>query len=498
MPTVPPALERIILKCMKKKPGQRYASAEKLLRAIGRLLKKKARRENLRQKLLLLRRPLRFRPLVYLVRCLELIILLFALGTLLGVILDTYFGSRLHGLALEYPLYFRTRFPMDKDHLPADWPAWPGDAWRRYRQVQQAQDGPHAAAARRLNREMKNLYRTTVTPANLDAVKKAVEQAGATFRLDKMIFGITSPVLAPKPAESLSPEFVATFSRWQALKARLGFLEGNTSAGVERLRGLGYFLLDAEAGAGSMSDYAQAVAGFRFFCQELVPLALAQDIDPATKQLEKIEPLLLLFLKKMNTRRLFRMAYLDDLHVVRSEDFNETWWTGPDYFWFGRFRFMSEMSTRNMQLYRTLVAERRAGDELSSISRQEDTDRILARFRHDDGKDWPQVGSSAFTSLQKSLGAERTMVKLTLLLERLQRFGIDDNQVVALLVSDLGMNDLSGEPWKIVQRDGTNIVHVTDRSEFAVRPITYATDHSVVIAEWVKITAAIGATVNHR
>jgi serine/threonine protein kinase len=493
-PAVPPALERVILKCLQKKPGKRYASAEKLLRIIRRMLKRKARSEGRQRRLLPLRRPLRLPPLVFLGRLMELGILLFAGATLLGWIVDFHFGSKLQELTMEHPLYFSTRFPMDKDYLPADWPARHDNAWKTYRHVMLAQTTPRANSGRGLNFGMQNLYRTAVAPANLDAVKKAVESAGTEYLLDKMSAGIAAATLARKPDEALSPEFVATFSRWQALKARLALLQNDTAGGVERLRRLGCFLLDAETAAGGMMEYAQAVGQIPIFCQEYVPLALAQDIDPADKLLERIEPLLLQLLKKTDTRRSFQMAYLDDLQAVRREDFSENWWTGPSYFWFGRLRFLAEGKTRNQILYRTLAAESRGRNALAAVSRPTEVNGILARFRHDDGKDWPRVGSTDFASLQKSIRANRALIKLALLLGRLQRFGINDNQVVSLLVSDLGTNDLSGEPWKIIQRADTNVIYIAERVEFAVRPIAYGSDHASVIAEWERIAEAIGAT----
>ncbi|HSQ35105.1 MAG TPA: hypothetical protein VLQ89_03845, partial [Candidatus Binatia bacterium] len=345
-----------------------------------------------------------------------------------------------------------------------------------------------------LHREMKSLYNASLKTVDRDMVKMNLHNAGTTFRLDRISAGVASATLAPRPGEPLSPAFVATTGRWQALKARESFLAGDTAAGVQRLRELGYFLLDAEAGANGMEDYAQAVGLFRVFCQEVVSLALAQDIDPAAKQWDKLEPLLLLFLKKMNSRRAFQMAYLDDLDTVRREDFADSWWTGPPYFWFGRLRFLAEKSTRNLVLFRILAAASRGRNALAAVSRPEEIIGILARFRHDDGKAWPQIGSAAFTALQHSLRADRTLVKLALLLERLQRFGVNDNPVVSLLLSDLGKNELSNEPWKIVQRDETYVVRLTERSEFAIRPIAYASGHAAIIAELEDIAAAIGAT----
>ncbi|MCX6554731.1 MAG: serine/threonine-protein kinase [Candidatus Aminicenantes bacterium] len=490
-PAIPASLERIILKCLEKNPGRRYAAVEKLLKKIDRLLKKKTGHEKNKQRLFFLFRPLRLRPLVYLGRLLELLILLFVCGTLLGWFLDYHYGNKLQRLTAEYPAYFNTRFPMDKDYLPEDWPARQGDAWQAYRRVMFAQAAPYSGAERRLNLQMEKLYRTAIIPSGLDGVKQALDDSGA--KMDHMIPAIAGNHLAPKPGEPLAAAFVASFSRWQALKARLAFLEGDIAGGVERLRQLGYFLLDCEAAAGGMLEHARAIGQFRIFCREVVPLVLASDIDLARKQLEKIEPLLLLFLEKMSGQRFFQMAYLDDLQAVRQENFNDSWWTGPGYFWFGRFRLLADRSTRNIQLFRTLAAESRARNELNSISRQAEMSKFLARFRHDDGKDWPRVGSAAFYRLQNSFRTTRTLIKLALLLERLQRFGANGNEVIALLVSDLGMNDLSGESWKITQAAEKNIVHLSERMEFSIRPIAYATDHAVVIAEWQKIAAAIDA-----
>lgn len=492
-PTVPPALDRIILKCLEKKPGKRYASAEKLLTSINRLQNKKARWESRKRLLLSLRRSLRLQPLIYLGRLLEMIILLFALGTLVGWFLDYRFGNKLQQFTMEYPLYFKTHFPMDKDYLPDDWPARQGNAWNVYQRVMYDQAAPHSGTERRLHWEIGNLYSTAITPANLETVKGMLENAGAQMKIDKVIYGITCGTLAPRPGEPLAPTFIATFSRWQALKTRLEFLAGDIAGGVSRLRELGYFLVDCEGAAGGMLDHAQATGLFGVFCQEFVPLALANDIDPAKKQLEKIEPLLLLFLKKMSEQRFFQMAYLDDLQTVRQGSFSESWWTGPSYFWFGRFRFLAKMSTRNMSLFKTLAKESRARDELYSISNPAKIRELLARYRHDDGKNWPRVGSSRFYRLQNTFLAGRAMIKLALLLERQQRFGMNGGEVAALLNSDLGLNDLTGEPWNITCEAGNNVVHLTDRVEFAIKPVGYAADHTAIIAEWQRIAAAIGA-----
>ncbi|MCX6558214.1 MAG: hypothetical protein NTW95_12430, partial [Candidatus Aminicenantes bacterium] len=243
--------------------------------------------------------------------------------------------------------------------------------------------------------------------------------------------------------------------------------------------------------------HAQAAAHFPVFCQEIVLLALSNDIEPARKQLERIEPLLLYLLKKMGDGRFFQAAYLDDLQAVRQEDFNENWWTGPGYFWFGKFRFMAKLSTRNLILWQTLSAESRARESLSANPPQEEVNRLLDRFRHGDGEEWPNVGSDRFYRWHDSLRAGRTLVKLALLLERLQRFGMNANEVVALLVSDLGVNELTGEPWKIMQAPDKAIIRVTSQAEFTVRPVNYAADHAVVIAELERLAAAIGATGNH-
>jgi serine/threonine protein kinase len=497
-PMVPPALERIILKCLEKNPGKRYASAEKLLQSVKRLINKKARQESRKRHLLSLRRSLRLKPLIYLGRLLELLIILFALGTLVGWFLDYRFGNKLQQFTMEYPLYFKTHFPMDKDYLPADWPARQGNAWEVYQRVMDAQDVPRSGTERHLSREIGNLYRTAITPANLETVKGILENTGAKMEMDKIISGIAFGTLVPRPGEPLLPAFVATFSRWQALQARLGFLSGDIAGGVDRLRELGYFLLDCEAAAGGMVDHAQATGQFSVFCQELVPLVLANDIDPARKQLEKIEPLLLLFLKKISGQRFFQMAYMDDLRTVRQGNFKESWWTGPSYFWFGRFRFLAKMSSRNMSLFKTLANESRARDEMGSIADPVKMRKLLDRFRHDDGKDWPLWGSSRFYRLQNAFLAGRAMVKLALLLERQQRFGMNGVEMTALLNSDLGINDLTGEPWNITCEAGNNVVHLTERVEFEIKPVSYSADHAAIIAEWQRIAAAIGAANDPR
>jgi hypothetical protein len=495
-PAIPRALERIILKCLKKRPDKRYASAEKLLEKIENLLKKKARQEKSKRVLLPLLRPLRWRPAVYLGRFLELVVLLFVCATVLVWIVDGHYGGKLLGLTAEYPLYFKTRFPLDKDYLPADWPARQGDAWKRYRRAAQAQAALPSGAAGRLGHEIEKLRHAAIPPAGVDAVAGVLASAGEKMGMDDVLAAIASNTLAPKAGEALPAEFITTFSRWQALKARLEFLRGNNAGGVERLRELGYFLVDCEATAGTMTDYAQAAAQFPIFCQEVVLLALADDIDPAKKQLERIEPLLLTLLKKTGDKRFFQLAYLDDLQAARQGDFSESWWTGPAYFWFGKFRFMAGRSTRNFFLWRTLSAESRARESLSSNPPQQEIRGLLDRFRHSDGMEWPRIGSHRFYRLHGSLRADRTLVKLALLLERLQRFGMNANEVVSLLVSDLGKNELTGEPWKIIQAPDKIVIRVTGQAEFTVRPINYASDHAVVIAEWEKIAAAIGATNN--
>jgi serine/threonine protein kinase len=496
-PTVPRALDRIILKCLEKKPGKRYVSAEKLLKSINRLLKKKARQESRKRRLHPLRTSLRLRPLVYLGRLLELLILLFACGTLVGWFLDYHYGNKLQQFTMEYPIYFKTHFPLDKDYLPDDWPARQGNAWDVYQRVMNAQADPHSATEQRLHREIEDLYNSDITPANLESVKGILENIGAQMKMDKVIYGITCNTLAAKPGKPLSAEFVATFSRWQALMARVGFLTGDIADGVDQLRKLGYFLADCEAVASSLLDQAPATSKFSIFCQELVPLVLANDIDPAKKELEKIEPLLLLLLKKMNDQRFFQMAYLDDLQTVRQGNFSENWWTGPDYFWYGKFRFLSKMSTRNMSIFQTLTAESKARDDLRSISNPAMRRELLTHFRHE-GKDWPMVGSSRFYRLQKTFLACRTLIKLTLLLERQQRYGMNAGEVTALLNSDLGINDLTGEPWKISCMEGKNVVHITEQTAFKIRSVNYAAEHTDLIAEWQRIAAAIGATDDPR
>ncbi len=495
-PTIPPALDRIVSKCMEKKPGRRYASAQKLLESINRLLKKKARRENLKRRLLPLRRALRLKPLVYLGRLLELLILLFALGTLAGWFLDFRYGGRLQQFTMEYPLYFKSRYPMDKDYLPGDWPPRQANAWEIYRQVMRPQGDSPSATNRRLGREMEELYRTAVTPANLESVKGVLENAGAMMKTDRILHGIACTTLAPRPGEPLSAETIAAFSRWQAMKARLGFMAGDIEAGVERLRQLGYFLADCEAAAGGMADYALATGHFLIFCREIVPLVLADDIDPARKRMDRIEPLLLLFLKKMSGQRFFQTAYMDDLQAVRQGNYGESWWTGPGYFWFGRFRFLSKKTTRNMTLFRILAGESKARDKLRSIPYPAKMREILAPYRHDEGKEWPRVGSSRFYKLQDSFLAGRTLIKLALLLERRQRFAMNAGEMTSLPDSDLGMNDLTGKPWEIAFEAEKTVVHLTDQIEFAIKPASYAAGQAAMITEWDRIAAAIGAADN--
>ncbi|MCX6556178.1 MAG: protein kinase, partial [Candidatus Aminicenantes bacterium] len=257
-PAIPRALERIILKCLKKRPDKRYASAEKLLAKIEGLLEKKARREKFKRLLLPLRRPLRLRPVVYLGRLLELALLLFACATVLGWIVDSHFNGKLLGLTAEYPLYFKTRFPMDKDYLPADWPARQGNAWKKYRQAMHVQATLPSGAARRLGRDIEKLRHAAIPPAGVEAVAGVLASAGEKMGMDDVLSGIASNTLAPQAGEPLPAAFIAFFSRWQALKARLEFLRGNTAGGVERLRELGCFLVDCDAAAGTRADHAQA------------------------------------------------------------------------------------------------------------------------------------------------------------------------------------------------------------------------------------------------
>jgi hypothetical protein len=103
------------------------------------------------------------------------------------------------------------------------------------------------------------------------------------------------------------------------------------------------------------------------------------------------------------------------------------------------------------------------------------------------------VGSPLFYRLQNAFLAGRTLVKLALLLEHLQRYGVNAGEVTALLNSELGMNDLTGEPWNITSETGKYVVHLTERTTFEIRPVGYTAEHAALIAEWQRIAAAIGA-----
>lgn len=493
-PAVPRALERIILKCLKKRPDQRYASAEKLLEKIEALLKKKARREKFKRLL----QPLPWRPLAYLGRFLELAVLLFACASILGWVVDSHYRGKLLRLTAEHNIYFKTRFPMDKDYLPLDWPVRQDDAWKKYRHAAAIRATLPQGETRLLEHRIENLHHAVIPPAGIEVVSHVLADAGKRMGLDNVLAGIASDTLAPQAGENLPAEFIAFFSRWQALRARLEFLKGNNEGGMQRLCALGIFLTDCEAVAGSLADHVHALAQFPILSQETVLLALASDIEPDRKQLQRLEPLLLRLLKKADVGRFFQLAYLDDLQAIRREDFNESWWWGPEYFWFGKLRFMAKLETRNLVLWRTLVAESRARETLSLNPPAEEIRTLLDRFRRHDNPKWPQVGSERFYRWHDFLRANRTLVKLALLLERLQRFGINSQEVVALLASDLGVNELTGEPWQIVQTIDRTVIRISGRTEFTFRPVSFAADHASAIAELERLAAAIGATGHRR
>ena len=376
---VPKYLEKIILTCMAKKPGERYANVQEILMTLdnqketiyeipaannNKTPSGRVERASSGPKVKSPTRPKKYKK--YGLFLLGALLSIYLIMSVISLIVDALYADKLESFYNEYNDHFETLFPISKDdYLPNDWNTKDQNAWDVYialfpHRIDQAGERidykDHVKDIQWFANHWKLAYAkyNTENMKNLESIIKA---SANTFNIEKFFDGISSENLSYpyyRLDDNRKPFYtVNLYYEWiLLLHSRLNFLNGDFEKGLELLERLVVFGIDKFKSSPNCEEKLQAISLFKDVTIELLPHAISVKFDEndirywyflgKLKRFQK--SLLLKMLKEMNAKHLLRTMYLDFIHDIKKDDRHGS---PLDYYLYGKLTLWRYFFSKN-------------------------------------------------------------------------------------------------------------------------------------------------------
>jgi serine/threonine protein kinase len=351
---VPEYLESIILKCMAKKPGERYASVREILMALDNQKETideipgannigtppgEVESNSTGPKVKSPAMPKKYKR--YGLFLLGALLSIYLIISVISLIFDAVYAGKLESFYKEYNDHFETLFPISKDnYLPNDWKTKDQNAWDVYTalfpsRIDQSGERIEYNDHVKNIKWFANLWKLADVKYNTENMKNLesiIKASGNTFKIKNFFDGISSENLSYpyyRLDDNRKPFYtINLYYEWiLLLHSRLNFLKGDFEKGLDWMERLVVFGIDKFKSSPSIEEKLQAISLLKDVTLELLPHAISVKFNGTDirycfclGKLKRFQSLLLKMLKEMNAKHLLRRMYWDFIHDIKKKD----------------------------------------------------------------------------------------------------------------------------------------------------------------------------------
>jgi serine/threonine protein kinase len=530
-PQVPMQLEKIILKCMEKKKKHRYQSVNDILQDIE--SDKTIELEPVKVKEKKERHPLKERKFFkYGLRIAFGLLIVYAIISALSLVNDSLYKGKIEKLQVEYETYYKNRFPLRKDWLPAGWETRECNAWDTYAELFPfPQTQPQASQTVQGEKEEKGEKEAWTTGfdnavdglENRDSgdLQPIIANYGKYFQVDRLFGAVKCLTLDSYPTgettRMLYLPMVRRYAHMITLQARVDFLAGDYEAGLTKLYYFMAFSLDLFGASSRLAEQQTAMFCFNRVCRELIPLLLSRDIyfnplfpyqaeclaafgsfkpglfpfsddynSPPERviielpTLHALENLIIAALKKLELQPILYREYLDLVKNYK-DIYGSMGMKKKDYHIYGKLRFWNRWFSINRYFYKDGIELYRGMSEgMKYIRDMHDRGSFIDEYF----KNNVPAGNILIADIPgaaRLLNTARTFGKLVLIIHTINRYGMDSKEFLNLKGSDEFINELTGNKFEIIGEAYEPLIIVDESFKLDLKKIDYTRHHKEVL-----------------
>lgn len=500
---IPAWLEGVILKCIEKKPENRFASFSEIKEALTCSFSRGAdvKRAGFKR----LRLPwkkiaARERKWPRIIARLFLVILLAYMAlSIVGIISDGIYDKKLKELVKEANESFSGRFPITKNYVPASWGKRDCDAWEIYHRL-----FPLQIDVRRSNEEnvqvkkyaraiLSNRARTMLAnlvglrfPGDQEQMRQVLGQMAKSMDLDGFNEAVSCSRLVSHLAlpASITQHVILqmTYARTIILQARLDALSGKFKDGMRRISSLLIFSLDTLLSAKNVMQGYISIRIATWAIRESLPMLLDPAFKASGNYALEFDLLLREWILKTKFEMLGSLYYLELIDIMMDYLYGSPEYPPEKkmlhYYFFGRLKYWRSFFSDRKYYFEVVsdIAKMNAG--FSMITKPDKVVATMMESRKKLGKDNPISQMFRIDNASFSLFHCRTLAKLALLTFQLKRSGYDLRGLTDFKATDYFLNEITGSPFELMKKnDGTVLVAVDRNMNFPIRPGLYGSEY---------------------
>ncbi|NIO87687.1 MAG: protein kinase [Candidatus Aminicenantes bacterium] len=526
-PQIPPLLEKIILKCLEKKKKHRYQSVKEVLQDVE--SDKTIEISPMKVKEVKEPPPPKERKfLKYGLRTVIFLVFVYAIISVLSLVNDSLYKGKIEKNLAVYETHYKDIFPIRKDWLPGVWEIKDCNAWETYAQLFPPPPSPKPGAGEDETETWGMEFDKIAIGfeyGNVDDLNDFIGKYEKHFQFDPLREAVKCSKLnsfADAELKRMPPlhlPMVRRYADMVAIKARVDFCEGNYEEGLDKLHHFMIFTMDLFAGSTRLAEQQMALSCFNKICQELIPLLLSRDISLNTLSPYELEclavfgnfkPGLFPFSDDYNTPPEQERINLPTLHsfetlivaalnkfesepILYSENLNlvknyqniyDTMGMGKnDYYIYGKLKFLKHWFSINRYFYKKGIEFYQGLLEyMKGIGGMRDRSVTIANYY----KEHSPVSNILIADLPRAaleLNKSRTLGKLILIINTINRHGIESKEFSDLKGTDRFINELTGNNFEIIEEGPFSSVILDKDKDFKLplKKINYEEDHKKIL-----------------
>jgi len=535
-PFLPAKLERIILKCMAKKPEDRYQSLKEIIKDIDQIKLNKLTSSS-REKLGDLIAPdvcieeeitpkKNYAFLKFSIITMLMVVFIYGLISVISMVNDSVFGDKIEKIHGEYNIYYRNLFPIKKTWGPLNNKTADTNVWDIFQQI-----FPNILAAKtnpnidhtKTEAYVKNIlispfaekfnnFISSYTYKDLDELLILEKELSKEFNFKKLYKSLPLSELNPfstiKNGKPLNMEVFLQYLKMTRLQARIDFWQGNFKDALSKIY---HFLLvsyDLMASATYPQETNAAIQAFSQLSQELIPgiLNVQIHLNHFIMYLTHLSPthfipLFLFRSPKMESQfkstglsiahlegfipqfiallKIDNVIYKNQLHLSKQFENIESLFgiKNTDYFYYKKFKFWNYGFSRNKYFFKNGIEFYKGlMDGLKYASNPRDKIAYITNYKIKNGVNNNPMEKN-ITHIPLSILLSRLYGKLAVISIKLAKYGYFSKAFSDLKETDIFINDFTNQKFAVSLNKKGIFLEITNSFKINLQPINYSHEH---------------------
>lgn len=510
-PLIPAEFSKIIAKCMEKNPQDRFQSVDELSKKLDHLSsslrqgKRKKRRKKQLECDTIPSKPAnvtKIKAFKATCRVVFVLLVLYGLVSVLSLVTDAYYDSKVDQIKAEYNTYYKNLFPIKKEWLKEQSALKEANGWTLYAKVFPFRSSITSSSEMGAGLETTNHYIQKIlnhTQASklkqafdLEGVEdfqgldKIVQSYGSHFRFKDLFssgnFYLLNPVPLTTNGQTLNLDMIKVYTEMNCVMARALVSSGKWQQALQQLKEYMQFCLDLYISSTHTNTMETALLSLQETLQEILPIislakpklsarsafemipwipwlgarpellltgALTLQPQQPGKTVDDLESLLMKTIGKLQPDDLLYRSYLHLTYTYANmEDMLGV--SKTTYYYIRKLQYWKHFFSRNKYFYQTgFTIYKKLLTGMQYIRNLHDKSIYISDFaRENHLQNNPLL--SKIPQLSASLLTVRVQAKLNLTALKILKYGKDSPQFIEFSKSAYYVNDINGKQFKIM------------------------------------------------